>query len=107
LYLSAYGVKNANKLTFLFNLYPNALGNIDTPINHNSSIHILGRINMTKKNLISAAMGNVECDLALTNAQVIDVLGHAIRKANIYIKDGTIVGWVEGQGDGYCLSPKG
>ncbi len=45
---------------------------------------------MDKKTLIDAVMGRVPCDLALKNVNLIDVLGHTIRKSNIYIKDGYI-----------------
>lgn len=46
---------------------------------------------MGKKALIDAAMGRIPCDLVLKNANIIDVLGHTIKKGSIFIKDGFIV----------------
>lgn len=46
---------------------------------------------MSKKALIDAAMGRIPCDLALKNANVIDVLGHSIRQGTVFIKDGKVV----------------
>lgn len=46
---------------------------------------------MERNILIDAAMGRMPCDLELKNANVIDVLGHGIKKCSIYIKGDTIV----------------
>jgi adenine deaminase len=47
---------------------------------------------MDKKALIDAAMGRCGCDLMLKGVNVVDVLGHTIKKCNIFIKDKYIVG---------------
>ncbi len=44
-------------------------------------------------NIINASMGREMCDLRISNATVIDVYGGGTFKADIYIKDGRIVGF--------------
>ena len=45
---------------------------------------------MHKKTLIDAAMGRIPCDKVLKNLNIVDVLGHGVKKGNIYIKNGYI-----------------
>ena len=43
--------------------------------------------------LIEAAMGRAAADLVIRNAEVIDVYSRSSFRADVYIKDGTIVGF--------------
>lgn len=48
---------------------------------------------MTAKDLINASMGRENCDLVIRNAKVVDVCGSTVYKADVYVKDGYIVGF--------------
>ena len=45
------------------------------------------------KDLINASMGREECDQVIRNAQVVDVCGLSVYKADVFVKDGYIVGF--------------
>lgn len=48
---------------------------------------------LTAKDLINASMGRENCDLVIRNAKVVDVCGSTVYKADVYVKDGYIVGF--------------
>lgn len=48
---------------------------------------------LTARNLINASMGREYSDLVIRNAQVVDVCGLTTYKADVYVKDGYIVGF--------------
>ena len=43
--------------------------------------------------LIETAMGRMDADLAIRNAMVVDVYSRTSFKADVYIKDGIIIGF--------------
>ena len=45
------------------------------------------------RDLINSSMGREPCDLVIRNAQVVDVCGSTVYKADVYVKDGYIVGF--------------
>jgi len=51
----------------------------------------------TAKALIDAAMGRVECDLRIRNANVVDVNNGECFLSDVYVKDGIIVGFTGGK----------
>ncbi len=52
---------------------------------------------LTAKDLINASMGRENCDLVIRNAKVVDVCGSTVYKADVYVKDGYIVGFDQGR----------
>ena len=48
---------------------------------------------LTARNLINSSMGRESCDLVIRNAQVVDVCGSTVYKADVWVRDGYIVGF--------------